>query len=616
MVGPDDPGDLLELDDRAEDGLAADGVLLDQRELLVGQLARLVQDALGDGDLADVVEDRGQLEVAELLLAEAHLGGDLQREVGDPGRVVAGVLVLGVDGRDQGLDRGQEQGPLLVDEVGRPHLEVPVDQGQLRLHLAHAELGPDAGLELGRVERLGDVVVGAGLDPLGQHLGPGPRGHQDDGDVLDGLVGLDRLGEGVAVHPGHHDVAQDEVGVLLAEELEALLGGGHELEVELVGEEHLHQLEDLGIVVDAEDQGVVDLGLLDPAALDVHLLEIDELEPAVVRDDVLDPGLLRVRQPPSEPDGQVLGPAVEDLLVEMLLALEHLDDEPGAAAELALRADGPLVDEDDLPGQGQPDPRALLGPGLGPVDLGEAVEDRLEHVGRDADPRVLDGHGHGLVLVLDVDRDLAALVRELQGVGEQVEDDLLELVRVEGQIDGVGGVLVIEPDLLLVGQGLDRGQEGRDELDEIDDLHLEPHLALLELVQVEEVVDELEQLVAVALHRLEGVLERRRQLAHPAFEDGLERGQHQRERRPELVIDVGEELRLELVEALELDVGFLELGRRLLELDAAAELAASEAVHEVDAPASHDHEGGQEEEVGDDVRPDGLSRRAGSGRWG
>ena len=47
----------------------------------------------------------------------------------------------------------------------------------------------------------------------------------------------------------------------------------------------------------------------------------------------------------------------------------------------------------------------------------------------------------GVVLVLDVDRDLAALVRELQGVGQEVEDDLLELVRVQGQLDGMGRVL-------------------------------------------------------------------------------------------------------------------------------------------------------------------------------
>ena len=413
VVGPDDPGDLLELDDGTEDVLAPGGMLLDQLELGVGQLAGLIQDALRNGDLAHVVEERGQFEVAQLLLAEAHFCGDLHREFRDPGRVKAGVFVLGVDGRNQGLDRRHEERPLLVDEVRGPHPEVAVDQGQFRFHRAEAELSPDTGLELGRVERFGDIVVGSGLHPLGQHLGAGPGGHQDDGDMLRGWVLLDRPAESVAVHAGHHDVAEDEVGVLGLKESQAFLGGGHELQVVLVGEEHLHQLEDFGVIVDAEDQGVVDLGLVDAAALDVHLREVDELEPAEVGDDILDVRFVRVGQPPPQPDGQVLRPAVEDLVVEMPLALAHLDNEPGAPAELAFRPDGPLVNEDDLAGQRQPDARALLGPGLGPVDLGEAVEDRFEHVVRDADPRVLDGHRHHVVLLLDVDRDLTALIREL-----------------------------------------------------------------------------------------------------------------------------------------------------------------------------------------------------------
>ena len=71
--------------------------------------------------------------------------------------------------------------------------------------------------------------------------------------MLQRLVGLDGLGEGVAVHARHHDVAKDEVGILVPQDLETVLGRGDELEVELVGKEHLHELEDLGVIVDAED---------------------------------------------------------------------------------------------------------------------------------------------------------------------------------------------------------------------------------------------------------------------------------------------------------------------------------------------------------------------------
>ena len=205
----------------------------------------------------------------------------------------------------------------------------------------------------------------------------------------------------------------------------------------------------------------------------------------------------------------------------MVFALAQLDDEPGALAELAFGVDRPLVDEHDLLGQSQADARPFLGPRFGAVDLGEAVEYRLQHIGGNADPRILDRHGHGLVPVFEVDRDLAALVCELQGVRQEVEDDLLELVRVQGQLERLRRVLVIEPDLSLVGHRLDRRQERRNELDEIDRSDLEPHLPLLELVQVKEVIDELKQLVAVALHRLVSILENRREAAHLAVKEGF-----------------------------------------------------------------------------------------------
>ncbi len=87
--------------------------------------------------------------------------------------------------------------------------------------------------------------------------------------------------EGVAVHARHHDVAEDEVGVLVPDERQALLGRGRELQVELVARSIFISLRTSGLSSMHEDQRVVDLGLVHPAALEVDLLEVDELEPAV-----------------------------------------------------------------------------------------------------------------------------------------------------------------------------------------------------------------------------------------------------------------------------------------------------------------------------------------------
>ena len=65
---------------------------------------------VGIADLADVVEERAELEPLQLGGLEAQRLADAQRHVGDPARVRGGVLVVGLervrqrlDGRDEGL---------------------------------------------------------------------------------------------------------------------------------------------------------------------------------------------------------------------------------------------------------------------------------------------------------------------------------------------------------------------------------------------------------------------------------------------------------------------------------------------------------------------------------
>ena len=66
-------------------------------ELLVGQLARLVEDAIGDGELADVVQQRGASQDPALVGVEAEHDGDPVGDLGDALRVTGGERRLGVD---------------------------------------------------------------------------------------------------------------------------------------------------------------------------------------------------------------------------------------------------------------------------------------------------------------------------------------------------------------------------------------------------------------------------------------------------------------------------------------------------------------------------------------
>ena len=67
------------------------------------------------------------------------------------------------------------------------------------------------------IDRLCQIVVGAGFEPGDDVLRVGPRGDQDHRDERQARVGLQRLDRGDAVELRHHDVEQHEVGKLVAD---------------------------------------------------------------------------------------------------------------------------------------------------------------------------------------------------------------------------------------------------------------------------------------------------------------------------------------------------------------------------------------------------------------
>ena len=121
------------------------------------ELARLVDDLLRDGDLADVVQQRAELEVAQLLGVEPERVADLDRERDDALRVLAGVAVVGIDDVAE-HERGAAVG---VVELGEARHARCVARARRSARTpssgSSGKDGPRAALDLGR-DHEGDGV--------------------------------------------------------------------------------------------------------------------------------------------------------------------------------------------------------------------------------------------------------------------------------------------------------------------------------------------------------------------------------------------------------------------------------------------------------------------------
>src|SRR5690242_580937 len=109
---------LLQLLDRRDDPLAELGMRLHDGALLGSEPTGLGKDRALDADLADVVQQRTELEALQLRRLEPELAADAERQVGDPARVRRRVLVIRLERIRERLDRGDE-GALETFEVRR-----------------------------------------------------------------------------------------------------------------------------------------------------------------------------------------------------------------------------------------------------------------------------------------------------------------------------------------------------------------------------------------------------------------------------------------------------------------------------------------------------------------
>ena len=105
----------------------------------------------------------------------------------------------------------------------------------------------------------------------------------------------------------------------------------------------------------------------------------------------------------------------------------QVEGERGPHAEYAVDGEVGIQQGAQLAADGEPKPRSAVRPCRGVVRLLERLEDRLETCGVDADPRVLDLQASWRPLLFQPNPDRhAPLARELEGVGDQVHEDLAE----------------------------------------------------------------------------------------------------------------------------------------------------------------------------------------------
>jgi hypothetical protein len=190
-------GDLLEAPDAAQDAEGFEAVGVDDLALAGVQPARLVEDLVGHPQLAQVVQQRGDLEPADVPGLEAEALAQVAGQPGDADRMLGGEGALGVD--DAREDLAQP-----VQLVGR--------RGEHAVDALRPQRFEGAGFEH-QPEGLGPGGLEEDLDQLRRKVAAGVLGDPGAdffGEQQQRLVAV--VGRRQGIHPIHQI---DQVGLAL-----------------------------------------------------------------------------------------------------------------------------------------------------------------------------------------------------------------------------------------------------------------------------------------------------------------------------------------------------------------------------------------------------------------
>ena len=118
MVVAHEPADAAAEAELPQQRLTTRRMTLDELELLLVERARLLQDLVGNGELADVVQEAADRQLAQARCGDAELLPHLDREQRDAAGVTLGVLVLRGQEARQRADLRAEVGLFRRDELG------------------------------------------------------------------------------------------------------------------------------------------------------------------------------------------------------------------------------------------------------------------------------------------------------------------------------------------------------------------------------------------------------------------------------------------------------------------------------------------------------------------
>ena len=163
---------------------------------------------------------------------------------------------------DGGGIEGRPIEAFALDQIGGARADLALEDLAVAVVVVAVGLEPQQiphpNRELGTVDRLAQKLLGAGLEAAHPGVAIVERSDHDHGNVLGGGVRLDGFGQLVAVHPGHHDVEQDQVGRLALHHDERLFSAarGHQ-EKAFRAEHRLQQLAVVPLVVDDQHARLV-----------------------------------------------------------------------------------------------------------------------------------------------------------------------------------------------------------------------------------------------------------------------------------------------------------------------------------------------------------------------